>query len=142
MEGDIIECVLGLGPNLFYNSSMEACVVVCRMKKPPRTRGKILFINAVDEVTREKSQSFLEEEHIEKILKAFRDFKNIEGFSKVVTIDEIKSNGSNLNMPLYVPNNINKNYNLQNLQELITDWQESSSQTLRRHTQSQQSCGA
>ena len=44
----MIECVLGLGPNLFYNSPMEACVVVCRTDKPPERRGKILFINAVE----------------------------------------------------------------------------------------------
>lgn len=59
VEHDVIECVLGLGPNLFYNSPMEACVVVCRMRKEKGRRGKILFINAVDEVTRERAQSFL-----------------------------------------------------------------------------------
>ena len=60
VEADVIECVLGLGPNLFYNSTMEACVVVCRMKKPPERKMKILFINAVNEVKRERSQSFIE----------------------------------------------------------------------------------
>lgn len=103
VEDDVIECILGLGPNLFYNSSMEACVVVCRMKKPKERKEKILFINAINEVTRERSQSFLEEEHIQKILSAYKDFKNIEDFSRAVAIDEIKGNGSNLNMPLYVP---------------------------------------
>ena len=59
VEDDVIECVLGLGPNLFYNSPMEACIVVCRTSKPPERRGKMLFINAVNEVTRERAQSFL-----------------------------------------------------------------------------------
>lgn len=125
VDDDVIECVLGLGPNLFYNSSMEACVVVCRMKKPPERKRKILFINAVNEVTRERSQSFLEEEHIQKILRVYRDFKDIEGFSRAVTIDEIKRNDSNLNMPLYVIN-LNENHNAKTLQELITDWQKGS----------------
>lgn len=56
---DIVECVLGLGSNLFYNSPMEACVVICRMRKPKNRKNKILFINAVNEVTRERAQSFL-----------------------------------------------------------------------------------
>ena len=47
IERDLVECVLGLGPNLFYNSPMEACVVVCRTRKPPERRGKVLFIDAV-----------------------------------------------------------------------------------------------
>src|SRR2546421_12221395 len=59
VEADLIECVLGLGPNLFYNSSMEACVVICRTEKPDARGGRILLINAVDEFARERTQSFL-----------------------------------------------------------------------------------
>ena len=55
VEADAIECVLGLGPNLFYNATMEACVVICRTAKPRVRKGKILFINAVNEVTRERA---------------------------------------------------------------------------------------
>jgi type I restriction enzyme M protein len=40
VEADLVDCVLGLGPNLFYNSPMEACVVFCRSKKPPKRRGR------------------------------------------------------------------------------------------------------
>lgn len=59
IEHDVVECVLGLGPNLFYNSPMEACVVICRTDKPEARKNKILFINAVNEVSRERAQSFL-----------------------------------------------------------------------------------
>ena len=69
---DQIECVLGLGPNLFYNSPMEACVDLCRTAKPRARRNRILFINAVDQVTRERAQSFLEPGHIQKILKDYQ----------------------------------------------------------------------
>ena len=47
IEADVVECVLGLGPNLFYNSPMEACVVICRAAKPKARKGRILFINAL-----------------------------------------------------------------------------------------------
>jgi len=102
IEADLIECVLGLGPNLFYNSPMEACVVVCRTQKPKARRGKILFINAVNEVTRERAQSFLTDEHLQRVVSAYQDFKSEPGFTRVVTIDEIRAKEGNLSIPLYV----------------------------------------
>ena len=57
IDTDMIDCVLGLGPGLFYNSPMEACVVICRSEKPIIV-GKILFIDAVKEVARERYKAF------------------------------------------------------------------------------------
>lgn len=102
IEADLIECVLGLGPNLFYNSPMEACVVVCRTQKPKARRGKILFINAVNEVTRERAQSFLTDEHLQRVVRACQDFKDEPGFTRVVPIEEIRAKEGNLSIPLYV----------------------------------------
>jgi len=79
IEADLIDCVLGLGPNLFYNSPMEACIVVCRTAKPRERKNRILFINAVNEVTRERAQSFLTDEHIERIVAAYRRYENEPG---------------------------------------------------------------
>jgi type I restriction enzyme M protein len=103
IEADLIECVLGLGPNLFYNSPMEACVVVCRTVKPNARKGRILFVNAVNEVTRERAQSFLTDDHIERIVMAYRAFKDSPGFTRVVQLEEIRAKGHNLSIPLYVP---------------------------------------
>ena len=102
IEADLIECVLGLGPNLFYNSPMEACVVVCRTQKPKARRGKILFINAVNEVTRERAQSFLTDGHLQRVVRAYQDFKDEPGFTRVVPIEEIRAKEGNLSIPLYV----------------------------------------
>jgi len=102
VQSDVIECVLGLGPNLFYNSPMEACVVVCRMRKPRERREKILFLNAVGEVTRERAQSFLTESHIQRIVRAYRAFADEEGFARVASVSQVAENGFSLNMPLYV----------------------------------------
>lgn len=104
IEADLIECVLGLGPNLFYNSPMEACVVVCRTQKPKARRGKILFINAVNEVTRERAQSFLTDDHLQRVVRAYQKFKDEPGFTCVVTIEEIRAKEGNLSIPLYVSN--------------------------------------
>lgn len=102
IDADLIECVLGLSPNLFYNSPMEACVVVCRTQKPKARRGKILFINAVNEVTRERAQSFLTDDHLQRVVRAYQKFKDEPGFTCVVPIDEIRAKEGNLSIPLYV----------------------------------------
>ncbi len=130
VEDDKLECVLGLGPNLFYNSPMEACVVICRMNKPHTQHNKVLFINAVNEVTRERAQSFLEEDHIQRILDAYKVFDDIDGFSHVATTEEILAKQANLNIPLYVrPNGNGKDTDINNEQSLTTlvaEWQQSS----------------
>ena len=132
---DVVECVLGLGPNLFYNSPMEACVVVCRMHKPRNRRNKVLFINAVNEVTRERAQSFLTEGHIQHIVDTYRQFKDEDGFAKVVTNSEIQEKGGNLSIPLYVrpesasgimEDDSQGNGNGDTLKQAIADWQQSS----------------
>src|SRR5262245_31330615 len=89
IESDLLECVLGLGPNLFYNSSMEACVVICRIAKKKARKGRILFINAVNEVTRERAQSFLTDEHILRIVAAYLNFQDEPGFTRAVKVEEI-----------------------------------------------------
>ena len=102
VESDLLECVLGLGPNLFYNSPMEACVVICRMRKSPDRKGKVLFVDAVRQVARERAQSFLTPENQERILSAYRAFHDATGFAKVATIAEVLSKASKLSIPLYV----------------------------------------
>jgi type I restriction enzyme M protein len=99
---DVVECVLGLGPNLFYNSPMEACVVICRMDKPKERRNKVLFINAVNEVTRERAQSFLTDDHIQRIVGAYQAFADEDGFARVIGNDEIGEKGCSLSIPMYV----------------------------------------
>jgi len=102
VERDLLECVLGLGPNLFYNSPMEACVVICRTSKPAARKGKILFIDAVHDVARERAQSFLKPEHQKRILTAYQAFDSDPGFAKVVTIAEVMEKDGNLSIPRYV----------------------------------------
>jgi type I restriction enzyme M protein len=133
VEDDVLEAVIGLGPNLFYNSPMEACVLVCRTQKPPERRGRVVFINAVDEVTRERAQSFLEREHIDRILTACRGFNDVQGFAEVATLDEIRAERANLSIPLYVRpvgNGSDDGASEKPLAEVIAQW-ETGSQALR-----------
>jgi len=103
IEGDYVDAVIGLGKNLFYNSSMESILLICRMKKPNERKGKILFINAVNEVRIERSSAYLKSEHIEKISSAYLNFKNIDGFAKIISAkDVLNENNGNLSIQLYV----------------------------------------
>ena len=102
VESDLLECVLGLGPSLFYNSPMEACIVICRTKKVAARKGKVLFIDAVHEVARERALSFLRPEHQERIVKAYKAFADESGFAAIASTTEILGNNGNLSITNYV----------------------------------------
>ena len=102
VEADLVECVLGLGPGLFYNSPMEACVMVCRNQKSPGRKGRILFIDAVTEIAREKAQSFLRPEHQARILSAYQAFTEEPGFATVASNYDVLEAAGNLSIVRYV----------------------------------------
>ena len=111
IEEDYVDAVIGLGKNLFYNSSMESCLLVCRMKKPKDRKGKIIFIDAKDELRIDRTNAWLEPKHIDKISKAYWNYKDIDGFAKIVTNKATLENNGNLNIQLYFKQNnaINEN---------------------------------
>lgn len=102
VNSDLVECVIGMGEGLFYNSPMPAAVVILRTNKPPERSGKVLFINAVKDVAREQAQSFLRESHQAKILTAYRRFSDVDQFAIVATIGQIAEKSFSLAIPLYV----------------------------------------
>ena len=101
----VAAALVTLGANLFYNSPMEACVVICRKDKPAKRRGQVIFIDAVNEVTRERSErsmSYLKPEHQQRIADAYHAFKDVEGFARLASLADIRANDGNLGIPLYV----------------------------------------
>jgi len=117
IEGDYVDAVIGLGKNLFYNSSMESCLLVCRTKKPKERKGKIIFINAINELRIERTNAWLEMQHIQKISDAYWNFKDVGGFVKVASKDEVLNNNGNLSIGLYVKteNQNGKEHDIENL---------------------------
>lgn len=128
VRSDLVDCVIGLGPNLFYNSPMEACIVICRAEKPDTHKNHVLFINALNEVTRKNARSYLESQHIERISKAYNAYKTEEGFAKKVSIRDIEKNDFSLNIPLYVQVTTEdaKERDTWSVQECYNDWRASS----------------
>jgi type I restriction enzyme M protein len=102
IEVDLIECVLGLGPGLFYNSPMEACVLFCRAQKAPERQGKVLFINAVNEVVRHQGESYLTPENIARIASTYDAWRTDAGFARVMTQEDLLERDANLNIATYV----------------------------------------
>ncbi|MGC9108120.1 MAG: N-6 DNA methylase [Infirmifilum sp.] len=105
VEEDLIEAVILLPEKLFYNTQAAGIVIILNKQKPPERKGKILFINATNEYEKHpevKKLNRLTDKGIEKIVDAYRKFEDIAGFARVVTIEEIKKNNYNLNVPLYV----------------------------------------
>lgn len=125
VELDLVECVIGLGANLFYNSPMEACIVICNNNKAEERKGSILFINAVDEVTRKNAESYLEQDHIDKIAASYNECADVEEFSKHVDIAAIKANRFSLSIPLYVSKNVDEEI-LGTVKECYNKWLASS----------------
>lgn len=123
VESDLIECIIGLGANLFYNSPMEACIIICRKNKPQKAKGRITFINAVNEVVRKNAESYLEEKHIAKICKAYSTQNNIDNFSRTVSNELVLENSANLNISLYVSTVAAMKISVLSVDDGIKQWQ-------------------
>jgi type I restriction enzyme M protein len=102
LEADLVEAVIGLGPNLFYGTGLAACVVVLRQHKSRERKGKVLVVDASGLFKRGRKQNTLEEDHRRRIESLCADFADEEGFASVADLEEIAGNRFNLNISLYV----------------------------------------
>ena len=106
VNADLIEAFILLPEKLFYNTGAPGAVIILNKNKPKAREGKILFINASNEYEQHpdvRKLNRLGDKHIEKIVKAYKEFRDSDGFSRVVEIEKIKKeNDYNLNVTLYV----------------------------------------
>ena len=109
IEADLVDAVILLPEKkIFHNTGSQGVLLILNKDKPAERKGKILFINAsgdefaeVDPNARKKLYK-LTDEAIERIATAYHEYKEEEGFSRVVTLDEVRKNDYNLNVTLYV----------------------------------------
>lgn len=101
IDMNLLDAVIGLPEGLFFGTGISACIMVF---KKDRKCNDVLFIDASDEGNYEKgkNQNKLRDKDIEKILKTYNKLETIDKYSYVATIDEIKENEYNLNIPRYV----------------------------------------
>lgn len=111
LKDDLIEAVIALPGNLFYNTSSPGCILLLNKDKPEERKDKVLFIYAEDQELRESgvkmyeelsNQNKLTQEGLEKIQKTYNNFDEEPHHSRVVGLDEIEENDWNLNVPRYV----------------------------------------
>lgn len=128
VETDTLDCIIGLGPNLFFNASMEACIVICNNKKGAERKGKVLFIDAKNDVTRKNAESYLENSHIKKIVEAYLQYSDKDGFAKVISNDDILENRSLLSIQSYVETIITREE--YDVERSMNVWKQTSSGTI------------
>src|ERR1700675_1423032 len=99
---DLLEAVIGLGPNLFYGTGLAACILVFRHRKKKDRKKKVLILDASKEFKTGRAQNELLPDHVERIYSWYRGYQNVEGIARVVTLDDIAANDHNLNIPRYI----------------------------------------
>lgn len=102
LKDDLIEAIIGLAPNLFYGTGIPACVLIINRDKPAERRGRVLFVHGAEEMVPGKNQNSLSDENVAKLVEAYNSHKEEEHFSRIVDLDEIRSNDWNLNITRYV----------------------------------------
>ena len=126
IETDTVDCIIALGKNLFYNSSMESALLIRRTNKEEKKKGKILFINAFEEVKDEKTISYLLDKHIDKIFKAYQNYRDEEGFSKLVSVEDVMKNDGSLLVTNYVKSTRIIEGSTLSFEEVIDTWESQS----------------
>ena len=99
-EQNFLDAVIGLPVNLFYGTSIPACILI--FKKCRVHDDNILFIDASQYFEKATNQNTLSNDHVAKIIETYQTRENIEKYAYVASLEEIKENDYNLNIPRYV----------------------------------------
>ena len=101
LEADKIEAIIGLPSNLFTNTGIATAIIVLNNKKSKDMKNKVMFINAELLYTEGKAVNLLEDKHIEEVVAVYKKKENVKRFAKIVSLEDIKANGYNLNIKRY-----------------------------------------
>lgn len=105
LDADLVECVILLPAKLFYNTGSPGAIIILRKDKPRERKAHVQFINASKEYKQHpdiRKLKMLDDEHIDRIADVYREYKAVKGFSKIVSLSEIKDNDYDLTVTLYI----------------------------------------
>ena len=102
IDENLVDTVIGLPANLFYGTSIPTCILVIKGREARKNTKDILFIDASSHFEKAKNKNKLRKEDISKILEAYSNRQDIEKYVHVASIEEIRDNDYNLNIPRYV----------------------------------------
>ena len=99
-QRNVLDAVIGLPANIFFGTSIPTVILV--FKKNRKNADNIMFIDASNEFEKGKNQNVLRDRDVEKIVETYKKRENIDKYAYVATMEEIKENDYNLNIPRYV----------------------------------------
>ena len=102
IKSDLIEAIVTLGDKLFYGTGLSPCFLILRRMKPAERSARILMIDATKILTQKRAQNILSPEDVDHIYQLYLDYKNVEDYSKVVTLKEIEDKEFNLSPNRYI----------------------------------------
>jgi len=122
IKKDYVDTVIALGKNLFYNSPMEACILICKTNKEEKQKGNVLFINAVELVERKNGESYLTDKYIQTISNIYNNRDEIQYLSKIITIPELLSSNSSLSVSMYVEKKVETSDEDKSIEDNWNEW--------------------
>ncbi|MED2010641.1 type I restriction-modification system subunit M [Brevibacillus borstelensis] len=99
-DKNYLDAVIGLPANIFFGTTIPTCILV--FKKCRKDDDNILFIDASNDFEKGKNQNRLRDEDVDKIIATYKNRQTIEKYSYAASLEEVKSNEYNLNIPRYV----------------------------------------
>lgn len=108
LKNDLIEAVIALPSKLFYGTGIPAAILILNKNKPENKKNKVLIIDAEKDYLEGKNQNSLRPQDINKIVKGYDGYSDIEKYARVVDIKEIAENGYNLNISQYIDSSEDK----------------------------------
>lgn len=102
IKSDLIEAIVTLGDKLFYGTGLSPCFLILRRMKPAERSARILMIDATKILTQKRAQNILSPEDVDHIYQLYLDYKDVEDYSKVVTLKEIEDKEFNLSPNRYI----------------------------------------
>lgn len=102
VESDKVEAVVTLGDKLFYGTGLSPCFLIIRNLKPAEHSARILMIDATKILTQKRAQNILSQEDVDRIFQLYTDYKDVEDYAKVVTLEDVKAKEYNLSPNRYV----------------------------------------
>jgi type I restriction enzyme M protein len=102
LKNDLVEAIVALPSKLFYGTGIPAVVIILNKNKSEEKKNKVLIIDAEKDFQEGKNQNILRPQDVNKIVKAYNNYEDIEKYARIVSLKEIEEKGYNLNIREYI----------------------------------------
>jgi len=102
VEQDLIEGVIYLPENLFYNTTAPGIILVLSLAKPKERKEKVFLLNASREFAKGDPKNYIPDDAIRRIADTFMAWKEVEKYSRIVSRQEITKNDFNISPSRYI----------------------------------------